>query len=106
MSSLKKSGEKIWVVVYECPEECREFFDSERAATEHVKELMKSFVDDWSEDASDFLRLIEEDPYEAMSQWTELTGNQEVIFIEEKDLWTYVTNIDLLRRAVEQGEEE
>lgn len=105
--SLIKSGEKIWTVVHECgSEEFREFFDSERGALENVKELMKSFVDDWVEDASNFLRLIEEDPYEAMSQWTEVTGNQEVISIEEKNLWTYVTNIDRLRRAVEQGEEE
>jgi hypothetical protein len=105
--TLKESGEFVWFLSYEHKhgrdESC---FDSEKAALIEAERIMLEYVDDWGADAADEKKmrdLIDNDLVTAVAEWDEYTGGNEYLVVEKKHIWTYVDNIERLRKAVADG---
>lgn len=106
---LKESGQFVWQLAYEhkhgTDDSC---FDSEKAALVEAERIMLEYVEDWAENPAEekkMRKLIATELATAVAEWDEFTGGNEYLRIEKKVIWTYVDNIERMRKAVESAQD-
>ena len=106
--ALRQSGEFVWTIKYSHKNgDDVTVYDSEASALDSAVEIMREGAKSWSNDEQeikDFEELMAKNPYEAMNKFSEgITGDNEFIDIDNKEIWTSKTNIDSLKEAIDDA---